>query len=907
MNIANTNSKMMIIGFLITLSLLLSGSLSAADFSFNENEPNASFTIGFTNNDVCGRADGCSLHVFTVDGSAKSGVDYRPIDTTLSWREGDGQFQPVTIPLIDNSIRDGNKTFIVRAENLQGFSGDLSVELEIIDDEPELLHGTLGFEAASVTVSESDGSAVLTVTRSGGSDGQVSVNFSTGSDSDSAQADVDYTQNSNTLTWSDGDSTSKQIRINILSDSLKEENESLSVQLNGVSGGANLGNQSRAIVTIQDSTSNGTFAFRSTILSALEGTSAVQFQVQRIGGSDGAVSVSYQIGNPGDSATRGDDYTSNSASGTLRWASGDSSDKSIQLTVLSDALAESEETVSIILSGAEGGAVLGQNSSATLTIRDNLISEDFSPALNIVSGDQQSGFTGKILDPFVLQVNDGGTPLPGAIVSWSVSPSNSGRLLDGATTQSDEAAQASNRLEILKGGIITVTAVFDTGSANSTQSRAEEDPTTVLFTVNAGFEGSPELSDNQRSVGKSMDSACESLDSSSETLTAAEQDLLNTCNTLENASAAVIKAGVARLSPDEAFAIGTATLDASDIQVTNVQSRINAIRLGSAGLDLASLNMNLYGQQIPGYVLGAVGQQMTGGAAGEDEPGRLGVFINGSMSYGKFDESDSEMGLDFDSQGITLGADYRASDAWVFGGALGLVSHSGTYSSEGGSIDLSGTSLSAFASWYDKDGAYIDAIMNIGQNDFDIKRRINLPGQADQFAESSPTASEVSFSVGGGLEYHRNDWTFGPYGRLSIAKARVDAYREKASNPEALGAGSVLLIDDQTMDSTSLVLGGSIAKHISTSSGIWIPQLRLEFEHSLSDKNRTLDASFVHDPTAASFEIESEDVDTDYMNLGAGVSAAFKNGKSGYLFYETRVGQERLSQSWIKVGFRLDF
>ncbi len=907
MNITNNPLKLVVSNFFITLSILFSGSLLAVDFSWNENEPEVVFSIGFVNDGVCGLANGCSMRVFTEDGSAKAGVDFRAIDTTLNWREGEGGFISFTIPLIDNSIRDGDKSFFLHGENIQGFSNDLLFEFGIIDDEPELLPGTLGFESASITVSESDGTAVLTVTRSGGSDGRVSVNFSTGSDDDSAQAGIDYTENSGTLTWNDGDSAAKQIRINILGDSLKEGDESFSVQLSGPSGDAILGNQSRAIVSIKDSTNNGTLSFRSPSLSAAEGAGAVQFQVQRLGGSDGAVSVNYQIGNTSDSATRGDDYNSNSVSGTLNWAAGDSADKNIELIVLSDALTEGDETVSIVLSTAEGGAILGQNSSATLTILDNLISEDFSPALNIVSGDQQTGFAGTTLDPFVLQVKDGETLLPGATVNWSVSPSSSGRLVNGVTTQSNDSAQASNSLEILKSGIITVTAVFDTTSAGSLQSRADDDPTTVVFTVNAGFQGSPELDANQRSVGKSMDSACESLDASSETLNAAEQDLQNTCNTLENASAAEIRAGVARLNPEEAFAIGTATMDTSNIQVTNVQSRINAIRLGTGGLDLASLNLNVYGQEIPGYVMGTIGQQMSGGSAGEDEPGRLGVFVNGSISYGTLDETDSEMGLDFDSRGITLGADYRVSDNWVFGGALGLVSHSGDYTSESGSIDLSGTSLSAFMTWYDKDDAYFDAIISIGQNDFDIRRRINLPGQADQFANSSPSATEVSLSIGGGLEYYQDEWTFGPYGRLSFAQARVDAYREKASDPDAPGTGSVLLVDDQSMDSTSLALGGNVAKNISTRSAVWIPQLRLELEHSLSDKNRTLEASFVHDPTATSFEIESEDVDTDYMNLGAGVSAVFKNGKSGYLFYETRIGQDRLSQNWIKGGFRLDF
>ena len=326
------------------------------------------------------------------------------------------------------------------------------------------------------------------------------------------------------------------------------------------------------------------------------------------------------------------------------------------------------------------------------------------------------------------------------------------------------------------------------------------------------------------------------------------------------------------------------------------------------GLDLSSLNIRLYGQSLPSVVTAALEDAITGGGAGDEyADDRLGFFVNGSMAFGSLDASDNEMGLDFDTQGLTVGMDYRTYNDWVFGGAIGLVQHQGDFSSEGGSLELSGTSLSAFATWYEEDDAYIDVIASFGQNSFDLRRRVNLPGQADQFAVSSPDASEMSVSLGGGLDYNRNRWQFGPYGRLSYTRSSVGSYSESPSNSAAAGTGSMLAFESQTLTMSTITVGGQVSRNMPSARGVWIPQARLELEHRLDSGEREIDAAFIADPTATSFTIESDEVDTDYLNLGLGFSAVFQNGKSGYLYYESRLGQDRLSQHWIKGGFRLEF
>jgi hypothetical protein len=84
-------------------------------------------------------------------------------------------------------------------------------------------------------------------------------------------------------------------------------------------------------------------------------------------GSDGAVSVDFATADG--SAFAPADYLA--AVGTLNWADGDTAPKMIQITIVDDILVEANETFTVTLSNPQGGAALGANITATVTIRDN--------------------------------------------------------------------------------------------------------------------------------------------------------------------------------------------------------------------------------------------------------------------------------------------------------------------------------------------------------------------------------------------------------------------------------------------------------------------------------------------------------------------------------------------------------
>lgn len=134
------------------------------------------------------------------------------------------------------------------------------------DDEP----GTLQLDSVSFSATEGlNPTVTVVVTRTGGDDGAVSVDY--GTVNDTAIAPGDYTATSGTLNWDDGDSSNKSFTVDIVNDAAVELAESFDVTLSNVVT-AKLGSKSTGTVTLIDNDSvpvsgnvlapNGTVAFK---------------------------------------------------------------------------------------------------------------------------------------------------------------------------------------------------------------------------------------------------------------------------------------------------------------------------------------------------------------------------------------------------------------------------------------------------------------------------------------------------------------------------------------------------------------------------------------------------------------------------------------------------------------------
>jgi hypothetical protein len=339
-------------------------SFSVATSSVNENAGTASITVTRG-----GGSDGAvSVHYATADGSANAGSDYTATSGTLTWNDGDATSRTILVPITNDTLVEAPESFVVNLDTPQGgmtLGNPASTTITIQSDDVAVA-GAVAFDAATASINENAGTASINVTRSGGSDGAVSVHYATADGS--ATAGSDYTATTGTLTWNDGDATSRTIVVPITDDALVEAPESFVVNLDTPQGGVALGNPASTTVTIQsdDVAVAGTVSFDVATSTVNENAGTATISVTRSGGSDGAVSVNYTTANG--SAIAGGDYTA--TSGTLTWADGDATPRTIVVPIVNDAAVEPSETFIVTLDTPQGGVTLGTATHA-VTITDD--------------------------------------------------------------------------------------------------------------------------------------------------------------------------------------------------------------------------------------------------------------------------------------------------------------------------------------------------------------------------------------------------------------------------------------------------------------------------------------------------------------------------------------------------------
>jgi hypothetical protein len=168
----------------------------------------------------------------------------------------------------------------------------------------------------------------------------------------------------------------------------------------------------------------GVIQLAATAYNVGESDGSVTISATRVGGSAGTVGVSYATSNG--TATAGSDYTS--TSGTLSWSDGDSAAKTFAVTIASDAGVEGNETFLATISSATGGASLGPDFTATITIVD----DDSAPTVPLMGALTFEADTGLIESPmadggdYVSQAVTTTDPTLGGRVRWRVTIPDTG-------------------------------------------------------------------------------------------------------------------------------------------------------------------------------------------------------------------------------------------------------------------------------------------------------------------------------------------------------------------------------------------------------------------------------------------------------------------------------------------------
>ncbi len=873
---------------------------SQSNFSTTENAGQATIIVTRT-----GGGGAVSVQATSSDGSATAGQDYLPVNTILTWADGDITPKTFNVSILNNDLVEPDKTVNLTLSNAAGgatLGSPNNATLTITNDD-QLVPGTLQFSDSSFTVSESAGQATITVTRSGGSGGAASVSVTTSDGT--AVGGEDYTPVNETLNWADGDTNPKTFSVPILQDSVVEPDQTVNLTLSNVSGAA-LGSPSTATLTITDDEAPPPLQVGFTQNSYVVGerTPSATVSVQLVGAEtlapDFQVSVIFSTSDG--TAVAGTDYAATTQ--VLNFNASQLT-QDVTIPIVSDNVSEGDKTVNLGLSNPSGNVggrpltVAANPATAILTIVSD-IPENAS--LSIVSGQGQGGVPGTVLEPFVVSlISPTGAPVSDAAVNWSVSPAQAGTLQGGNQTVTDAAGRASNTLVINELTLIRVTATV-------------AGLTPVEFLVSGGLAGVPGLDQVSRAVASSLDKACPAISAiPAERRTPGQSQLLATCNELISGQAGPLNSALRELAPTEVSAQGKFATEISNTNFSNVGARILSLQGATAGVSLSGLTLDYDGQSFSGSALNSLFSSSRGGGASADATNRFGnwgIFLNGSVSFGDSDPTTQEAGFSFNTGGITTGADYRFNDNFILGGAFTWVSQSSDFDASAGNLDISGYHFNVYGLYdnqdiYYNDAFYVDAIASFGWNDYETNRLVSV-GSITDTATADTSGDQYAFSLGVRYKVDQAGFAFGPFGRLTYVRANIDGYQEKPSNPES-GSGLLLAIDDQTADSFTTAVGGEASYTFDTPYGVYSPQLRLDWTYQFLNDSRLITSRFVNDPTLTPFSIPTDGPDRSYFNLGIGAKAVFPRQITGFLYYQTPFGLDGLSQNSIAAGVRWEF
>lgn len=266
-------------------------------------------------------------------------------------------------------------------------TGRSKARLTIVDN--DFRFGVIGFAVpdapgtvASPTfyVSEDGRYATISLTRTNGSSGVVSVDYRTLAPNRGGTATPwdpisrvgDFDPVAGTITFGAGE-TNVTFTIPIRDDSAAEFDETVLLELRNPTGGATLGATSATLIIVDNDFAAGRMGFQTNAVTVSESDSAVQIVVQRVGGTTGETRIT--VNTEDITARAGIDYIG-ITNLVLTWQSGNISNKVVTIPIIDQNTVDSNRTFRVVLSNptvssTNQPAALGNIKEIAVNILDN--------------------------------------------------------------------------------------------------------------------------------------------------------------------------------------------------------------------------------------------------------------------------------------------------------------------------------------------------------------------------------------------------------------------------------------------------------------------------------------------------------------------------------------------------------
>ena len=339
-------------------------SFSSATYAYQQNIASGSASIQLVRQ---GSSRLVSLVDFytTTNGTAIAGTEYLSVSNTFVFAVGQSN-ATAFVPLINYPGMLNDTTVDMRLTNVVNTLAFNPVEATLTILSTNAAPGQFMFPQTNFVFNGTVGVAAITVQRTNGHTGPVSVNFATVSPTNGAIAGLNYVATNGTLSFADGELT-KTIYVTLLDPHQAGASTVFDVVLSGPSGGTSIlgGNLATVnLLNVYQGVGFPSLGGNPAVYSVPETAGSVVLSVSRLLTND---TTTVQYATADGTAVAGVNYVTNS--GTLTFIPGEAT-KSLSISILHDPRVTGALSFTVNLFNPSAPATLYPNATATVNIQD---------------------------------------------------------------------------------------------------------------------------------------------------------------------------------------------------------------------------------------------------------------------------------------------------------------------------------------------------------------------------------------------------------------------------------------------------------------------------------------------------------------------------------------------------------
>ena len=280
---------------------------------------------------------------------------------------------------------------------------------------------------------------------------------------------------------------------------------------------------------------------------------------------------------------------------------------------------------------------------------------------------------------------------------------------------------------------------------------------------------------------------------------------------------------------------------------------------------------------------------------------KIAVFASVDRSHSFRNDDSIEAAFDSDTTTYSLGFDWNPVQRWQIGVTVNRSSEDQQFRGSGGSTQSDSTGEIAVSSFDLNDHFVLNGYAGHSQGTQDIRRVVSFVDNSAPVAETA--APGISRTIGGialDATFARGSLEWRGSLGFDAARTGIDGYAESG------GSGFDLLVPRRSIQTDRGRLEFGLADTVSTSWGVWQPEIRAGVIHEFANDERLVNVRFEDDANGTVVTFDTGAPDRDWTQATFSSTFVLPHGNSGFLTVSHEFGHSTSTATVYAIGWRIE-